>query len=347
MRLDGIANQSIFNHNVRGPLGATNVNKDIRDSIRNPDLHRKFPLFHNGITVIAGNIKTQGGNLTVSDYFVVNGCQSLVALYRDKDAITDDLHLLTKFIRVDPDSTLAQQITEFSNNQNGVRARDFKANSAPQIRLQNEFRLHYPGKYHYSIKRGEATGVGTVISNEDAGLYLMAYDLKEPWATHRKYQVFDDKHSALFAHPSVTADRIVILHTIREEIDEIAKNEIQNSLFGKYVLTRYFLMFVVRCILEDDKVGQRSIEAPEEFVRDDHLRERYRNCVRKVLDDVLIDLNAEVNELGEDFDYRGRLREEEWVKDLGRRLVVDHQRQVKRKRIPSFEDDWEAKGQPE
>ena len=344
VKLDGISNQAIFNHNVRGPLGGTNVNKDIRESIRNPDLHRKFPLFHNGITVIAGSIQEDNGQLTVSDYFVVNGCQSLVALYRDKDAITDGLHLLTKFIRVDPDSIFAQQITEFSNNQNGVRARDFKANSAPQIRLQNEFSSFYPNEYHYSIKRGEPTVAGTVISNEDAGLYLMAYDLKEPWATHRKYQVFDDKHNALFARPSVTADRIVMLHTLREEIDAVAKNDIQNSLFGKYVLTRYFLMFVIRHVLEDDSVGKRSIAAPSEFVRNEQSRERYRACVRQVLDDIVIDLNAEVNELGEDFDYRGRLREEDWVKDLGRRLVADHQRQVRRKRIPSFEEDWESKG---
>ena len=91
-------------------------------------------------------------------------------------------------------------------------------------------------------------------------------------------------------------------------------------------------------------MGKRSIAAPSEFVRDEQSRERYRACVRQVLDDIVIDLNAEVNELGEDFDYRGRLREEDWVKDLGRRLVADHQRQVRRKRIPSFEEDWESKG---
>lgn len=141
VKLDGIANQSIFNHNVRGPLGSTNVNKDIGESIRLPALHKQFPLFHNGITVIAGNIDVSNGGLTVSDYFVVNGCQSLVSLYKNQIFITDDLHLLTKFIRVDPNSLLAQQITEYSNNQNGVRARDFKANSAPQVRLQNEFKL--------------------------------------------------------------------------------------------------------------------------------------------------------------------------------------------------------------
>ena len=345
VKLDGIADQTIFNHNVRGPLGATNVNKDIRTSIQDPELHSKFPLFHNGITVIADNIESENGQLTVSGYSVVNGCQSLVALYTNKDSITEDLFLLTKFIQVDSSSVLAQQITEYSNNQNGTRARDFKANSAPQIRLQNEFKANYPDLFHYSIKRGEAAAPGVVISNEDAGLYLMAFDLKEPWATHRKYEIFDDKHSALFARPAVNADRIVMLHVIREEIDEIAKNSIHNPLFGKYVLTRYLMMFIMRSILEDDLVGRTAIQSPQEFVRDQQSRETFRECVRKILGDVVIDLNGEINELDEDFDYRGRLREEGWVKDLARRLVADYLKQVHRDRIPSFQKDWESKNQ--
>jgi hypothetical protein len=52
VKLEGIANQSLFDHNVRGPFGNTGVNKDIVRSIKDPALHRLFPLFHNGITVI-------------------------------------------------------------------------------------------------------------------------------------------------------------------------------------------------------------------------------------------------------------------------------------------------------
>ena len=102
VNLDGISNQSIFTHNVRGPLGQTKVNRDIVKSISDPSLHKTFPLFHNGITVIAGNIDVSETALVISDYFVVNGCQSLTALYRHEKALTDDLYVLTKFIRVDP-----------------------------------------------------------------------------------------------------------------------------------------------------------------------------------------------------------------------------------------------------
>lgn len=342
LKLAGIGNQELFTQNVRGPLGNTNVNRDIVKSIKDPSLHKTFPLFHNGITVLAGEIEQSDERLTISKYFVVNGCQSLTAFFKNKRALTDNLYVLTKFIKVEPTSTLAKQITEFSNNQNGVRARDFKANSSPQIRLQNEFDVTYSGEYAYSIKRGEEFVADVVISNEDAGLYLMTFDLQEPWATHRKYQVFSDRHSILFGRPHVNAHRIVMLHIIREEIETQLKHSIKNTLVGKYVLTRYLMMYIVRGILDSDVVGRDVIQTPESFVRDTENRERFRSCVRTLLQDVAIDLNAEVNEYGDDFDYRGRLRDENWVKLLRKTIVSDRLKQVARGRIPSFESDWIA-----
>src|SRR3546814_15100302 len=92
-------------------------------------------------------------------------------------------------------------ITRFSNNQNGVKARDFKSNNQIQIRLQNEFAKIYGTEFFFEIKRGENSGALMVISNELAGQYLMAWDLKQHWATNRKYQIFDDKNLELFGRP--------------------------------------------------------------------------------------------------------------------------------------------------
>jgi hypothetical protein len=127
--LDGIADQSVFAYNVRGPLGKTQVNRDIVKSIEDGTLHKLSPLFHNGITVIAKDISATKDAITASDYYVVNGCQSLTALYEKKSALTDNLRILTKFIQMEPSSAVAKKVTEFSNNQNGVKPRDFMANS--------------------------------------------------------------------------------------------------------------------------------------------------------------------------------------------------------------------------
>ncbi|MCK7575076.1 MAG: AIPR family protein [Chromatiales bacterium] len=97
--LDGIANQEIFAFNVRGPLGKTQVNRDIDKSIADDSMHKLFPLFHNGIAIIAESVNRTDDEISVDKYFVVNGCQSLNALYKNSRYITDNLRILTKFIR--------------------------------------------------------------------------------------------------------------------------------------------------------------------------------------------------------------------------------------------------------
>lgn len=338
--MSGIADQSIFSYNVRGPLGKTNVNKEIAATIKDPTLHKMFPLFHNGITVIAGEIGYTENSISVTDYFVVNGCQSLTSLYSNQSALTDDLRVLVKFISMDPRSASASLITQFSNNQNGVKARDFKSNNPTQIRLQNEFARHYGGEFYFEIKTGDKPEGGTLISNESAGLYLMAFDLKEPWATHRKYEVFEDKYADLFGRPEVTADRIVLCTIVMGQVAEHSKG-IANELFAKYVLTQYFLLYVIREILANDELGRVAITGPEAFVRNRDNRQKFATCIGRIVSDVVSDLNEEVKGFGDDFDYRDKLRDAEWVKTLTGTLKKDYLKLVNRGRVASFKSDWE------
>lgn len=341
--LQGIADQSVFAFNVRGPLGRTQVNRDIVKSIKDAKTHKLFPLFHNGITVISQRIADTPEKITVENYHVVNGCQSLSALYANRASITDDLRVLVKILEMDVDSPLSGMVTHYSNNQNGVKPRDFKANSPIQIRLQNDFSHCYGGQFAFEIKRGEQLGAGEVISNEDAGLYLMAFDLKEPWATHRRYELFDEKHSDLFARPEVTADRIVLCHLLTRTI-VAASDKVANRLFGKYSLTKFAILYMLRQILEGDPTGERLLGEPETFVRDVATREKLRGAIRKIVEDMIVDINDEVKEYGDDFDYRGRLRDAEWVKTLGRTVVGTYQKMVQRGRVPSLDREWKENG---
>lgn len=335
VKMEGIANQSIFAFNVRGSLGRTQVNRDIAQSISDPEKHKLFPLFHNGITVIAEKVQSSADSIDVENYFVVNGCQSLNALFKGKNNLTDNLRVLTKFIKASPSSTLAEMITRFSNNQNGVKARDFKSNNQIQIRLQNEFRANYGEEYFFEIKRGEDPGHLAVISNELAGQYLMAWDLKTPWATHRKYQIFEDRHSDLFARPEVTADRIMLCHVLASCID-INKETINNQLFAKYALTRFFLMYVLRLLIESDNSGAGILKEPRNFVRDANSRIAFEKAINELLSEVITDLNAEINQLEDDFDYRGRLRDEKWCSKLAHEIAATHKKLVDRARLDNF-----------
>src|SRR5690606_10751780 len=100
VQLDGISDQSIFDYNVRGALGNTKINKGIVKSIKDKSLHKQFPLFHNGITIVAEKVDKQSDLLTIKRFYVVNGCQSLTSLYKNQKYLTDDLKILTKIIKV-------------------------------------------------------------------------------------------------------------------------------------------------------------------------------------------------------------------------------------------------------
>ena len=335
VELNGISDQSLFAYNVRGPLGKTQVNRDIVKSIKDQGKHKLFPLFHNGITIIAGDIKRSRESLTINEYYVVNGCQSLSALYDNKRSISDDLRVLVKIIQLDPSSHEAEEITQFSNNQNGVKARDFKSNSPIQIRLQNEFKINYDSQFSFEIKTGELLPKGKVINNESAGLMLMAFDIKEPWVTHRRYEVWDEKHSALFARQEVTSDRIVFLKLLTDIVDD-QLTHIENELCRKYILTRYMMLYIVRLVI--DKEHPELLLAPSRMVRELYIRSKFIGVMKSLIGELAIDLNYEVKSLGENFDYRGRLRDKEWVRETSQRVATSREKDVARAKAEPLSD---------
>lgn len=343
VQMPGISDQSIFDYNVRGPLGNTNVNKGIVASIKTPALHKKFPLFHNGITVVANTVTSENDKLRIETFFVVNGCQSLTALYNNRQHLSNDLRILTKIIKVPVNSALSAQITEYSNSQNGVKPRDFKSYNPIQIRLQNEFNHHFANQYYYEIKRGENTPNNCdVISNEEAGILLMSFDLKEPWGTHRKYQVFEDLYNDIFARPEVSADRILLLKLIDNVI--VSKiPSINNQLIARYNLTRYAIIYFIRTILENDELGKVALVEPEKFVRATQDRQDFISCISRTIDDIIVDLNLAVDGLGADFDYKSKLRDDTWVKGLAREIIGTYLKLVKSDRLNSFTKEWHLK----
>ena len=340
VKLEGIADQSLFAYNVRGPLGKTKVNKDMTSSITDKSKHKMFPLFHNGITIIAKIITKDENKIQVEDYHVVNGCQSISTMFNHQSHLTSDLRVLTKIIQMDPASSEAKMITEFSNNQNGVRPRDFKSNHQTQIRIQREFDEDYKNVFAYEIKRGEHPRPGTSISNEEAGLLLMAFDLREPWATHRKYEVFEDKHGSLFGRPDVTADRIVMLKVISDAVND-ALELLEDRLLAQYALTKYMMVYSVRECFKDDSFFQDVIKSPENFVKDPQRRAVFQSCIKTFADDLIIDLNSEAADFGKDFDYRGRLRDNNWAKEMTKLLVKDYLKQKGKGKALSFAQAWE------
>lgn len=333
--MKGISDSSLFSRNVRYSLGNTKVNKSLISSIKDKKEHKNFPFYHNGITLLCDHMSTPSEDeLKVSRYMVVNGAQSLTSLLNAKASISADLKILVKVIALGGDEELTDKITQNSNNQNAIKARDMRSNHGIQQRLKKEVAQVKSGSYELLVKQGETAAKGAItISNEKAGLALLALDLGEPWSCHQKYKVMDDSYSKIFGRSDVTGAKIVALHSVLEAITDSLES-FDDKLFGYYTLTTYFLGYVVSEIIKDDKVGKQVINNIKQIVEKGKLQELL-NVFSSLASTTVMDLNAEVEELRESedgFDYKRDLKSPKWCRTMCGKLKASYNKDVKRKK---------------
>lgn len=159
--------QSIFDDNVRDFQGLTNpVNANIADTLQsqNPEL---FSVLNNGITVVANSIKISGNVLTLSDYQIVNGCQTSNVLYqnRNNDAI-ESISIPMRLI-VTSDEEVKSKITVSTNNQTTIKKEQLAAMSDFQRNLQHYYSaIAGPGKLYYERRAKEFSSDKNVLKRK-------------------------------------------------------------------------------------------------------------------------------------------------------------------------------------
>lgn len=135
----------VFEDNVRDFQGKNNsVNQSISETLssKNPSL---FSVLNNGITIVANEIKTAGNSFTISDYQIVNGCQTsnVILNYINKEEL-DDLGIPFRLI-VTSNEEIKAKITISTNNQTAIKKEQLSAMSSFQKNLE----------YYYSSIEGE------------------------------------------------------------------------------------------------------------------------------------------------------------------------------------------------
>ncbi|KVR54483.1 hypothetical protein WK18_30255 [Burkholderia ubonensis] len=203
------------------------------------------------------------------------------------------------------------------------------------LRLKAEFEKSF-SDYSFEIKRGEDAPSGkTIISNEEAGRLLMAFDLNEPYSSHQIYKVFDEKYGDIFGRPEVTAARIVFLFRLFDIVKDALK-ELNNEAMAGYALTRFFMLNVLRHIMEKSEPARLIITSKNEL-DDEENRERLLQQVPAVLSDLIVDFNYEINEEGEALDYKRDLKSPERVRTLRNRLLASYEKELKKGKASKFE----------
>lgn len=159
--------QSIFDDNVRDFQGVTNlVNSNINETLNseNPEL---FSVLNNGVTIVADSIKISSNTITVSDYQIVNGCQTSNVLYENRNNIgIDDINIPLRLI-VTSNEDIKSQITVSTNNQTAIKKEQLAAMSDFQKNLQHYYAsINGEGKLYYERRAKEYNSDRNVVKRK-------------------------------------------------------------------------------------------------------------------------------------------------------------------------------------
>jgi hypothetical protein len=334
--LPGIDDDTLFDHNVRGPLGNTRINKDIQRTIRDGTEHQLFPAYHNGMTVICKKLKRGRGRLELRELSIVNGCQSAKTIASNKSSLSDELMVLVKIVNADPETSplayeLTNKITQRSNNQNAITMRDLRSTDAKQRELADEFDSLFSGKVLYDIRRGEKTKAETVIPNDLAAQELVSMYLMEPWDGHKKTELFEKKYDTVFSK-SIHAEQVYFAHLVYQAA--IAnRDKIEDPSVASYQLTAFVLMYLARLVIEQEATGKAIVTNPKARITDAKKCLRLRTALDAVLRGIVIDLNFFIKDqkaLDEFWDYRRAFKRKVDVVALGNEVVKSYQKDVAR-----------------
>lgn len=133
--------KSIFYDNVRDFQGYNQVNIGIKESIEDPNLNDKFVLLNNGITIVAKNANKVGTAFKISDFQIVNGCQTSHVLYYLRDNLKKSTNLPVKLIITD-NSEVINRVVKATNQQTEVKREAFETLSPFHKSLEEYYLSH-------------------------------------------------------------------------------------------------------------------------------------------------------------------------------------------------------------
>ncbi|WP_304609231.1 AIPR family protein [Aerosakkonema funiforme] len=188
---DGNLVRSLFYDNVRDFQGNNLVNQEIKTTINDPAQSDRFALLNNGITVVARKVNQVGSRFTITDYQIVNGCQTSHVIFLNKEALTEKMFIPLKLIVTD-NTEVTNQIIRATNRQTQVYVEAFESTKPFHKHLEefyNTFKSERPLYYERRSKQydGLAIKPTQIISLATQVKCFLGMFLNEPQSTHRYY----------------------------------------------------------------------------------------------------------------------------------------------------------------
>ncbi|MCB0553583.1 MAG: AIPR family protein [Phaeodactylibacter sp.] len=254
---DGKMQKNLFYDNVRDFLGQNSVNNEIANTIKQKEEQGKFAILNNGVTIVANNIHPIGDTFTISDFQIVNGCQTSHVLFNNKEYLKNSKASIPIKLIVTEDYEVANQITKATNRQTEVKVEAF-ASLEPYHRKLEEHFNSYPieNRIYYARRSNQYNNVVPSIPKErvitlsaQINAFISTF-LNEPHSTHRYYGELLKAYQGKLFQPDHNPEMYYVSSFALHTIEKIIKGRLPliERFFKENKFKHHFLM-VLRIIV--------------------------------------------------------------------------------------------------
>lgn len=293
---------NVFEDNVRDFQGENNdVNNGIASTITNEG-SEIFSVLNNGITIVASKISPTGNQFTITDYQIVNGCQTSNVLYNNRNSTnTTNVVIPIKLIATEDDE-IKTRITLATNNQTPIKKEQLASLTQFQRSLEQFYNSYEnDNKLYYERRSKQYNSDTTVIKSR---VITVPYQIKsfagmflnEPHnvtsyfgsivrkLNDGKIQIFDNDHSYFPYYTSAYA---------YYKLETLFKRGLIDSGYRK---VKFHLLMLFRMLNEKEDMPRLNSKKMEQYCKvlldilydDDKAIKAFKKCC-KVIDEADFD----------------------------------------------------------
>lgn len=276
---DGNIRKNLFYENVRDFQGHGNsVNSEIAETLKDPSKVDKFLLLNNGVTIVTKEFTNlRSSDYEISDYYIVNGCQTSNVLFHYGSSVADPAKLFVpiKIVHTTDNNVIASLIRS-TNRQTPVPDEAFVSLEKFHKRLQEYYKrysqscfekLYYERRSKEFSNSAERVEKPRIINLHGQIRAFTSIILGEPQLAmannptsilkEHEGKMFQDNH----AHaPYFLSSLLLYLFYRYSEEGKISK---------KYVISRYWICWIARVLLfKSLEIGQMSSDKTERKCHD-------------------------------------------------------------------------------
>lgn len=237
--------EKYFEGNIRDYYGITRkVNNKIKETIANKNKRMNFWCLNNGLTIVCSKANYLGKKLKISNFSIVNGCQTLHVIFDCKENIINDekSEVLVKVIQTE-DNLILNDIIDATNSQTAVSPVSLHSNDLIQKNIEEYFlkkSIYYERRINYYKRRQKPRN--KILSMIKLFQIFYSIFLKKPSpARGRTTESFENNYDLVF-NTNYDYDSYLLAYGWHNKINSINR-EYCKKVKGRYQRLMVYAQF--------------------------------------------------------------------------------------------------------